>query len=51
MDSLYASSGNLHIRRRGYKKTKLVRQGRVEQRADIELRGLGASCRGVLFRE
>ena len=27
VDSLYASSGNLHMRRRGYEKTKLARQG------------------------
>ena len=26
VDSLYASRGNLHMRRRGYKKTKLARQ-------------------------
>ena len=34
MDSLYASSSNLHMRRRGYKKTKLARQGCVILRAE-----------------
>ena len=34
VDSLYASRGNLHTRRRGYKKTKLVRQRRVILRAE-----------------
>ena len=55
VDSLYTNNINLHMRRRrGYKKTKLVRTGSVlfwEQRADIELRGVGVSCRVVLFWE
>ena len=55
VDSLYVSSGNLHMRRkRSYKKIKLVWTGVVlfwERRADIELRGVGASCRVVLFWE
>ena len=53
MDSLYASSGNLYMRRRGYKKTKLVRQGVLfrKLRADIEFRGVGVSCRVMLLRK
>ena len=34
VDSLYASSGNLHMRRRGYKNTKLARQWCVILRAE-----------------
>ena len=52
MDSLYTNRVNLHIKRkRDHKKTKLARQGGSfgEWGADIELRGVGASCRVVLF--
>ena len=34
VDSLYASSGNLHMRRSGYKKTKIGKAGGVILRAE-----------------
>ena len=35
--SLYASNGNLHMRRRGYKKTKLARQGHYSESGEQTL--------------
>ena len=50
VDSLYASRGNLHIRRRVYKKTKLARQSVIlKAESRHRVKGVGVSCEVVLF--